>query len=119
VVNGVDVATIVGLGVALLGPAMLFTPARRLLGDTEGTAARVVELLFLWLLAGTMLVFVVWWEGLGLAAIGLALRWRSVVLGLFLALVFVRVISPLRGGPGARDDAVRGPRVRITPRMDQ
>jgi uncharacterized protein len=87
-------ATAVGLGIALFGMISLFTPAHRLLGEPERMLTRLRELLFLWVLAGSVLAIVIWWEKLPLSSIGLKLRWQSVFWGLALALVFNRVIAP-------------------------
>jgi len=87
-------ATTVGLCLALFGPALLFTPAHKLLGKPERFATRMFELLFLWILAGAIVAIVVFREELPLSSIGLRLRWQSVVLGLLLALLFIRVVAP-------------------------
>jgi len=88
-------ATIVGLAVALLGPALLFTPGRNPAGKPERLRTRVFELLFLWILAGAVTAIVLWWEKLPISSIGFQPGWRSVVLGLLLALFFNRVAAPL------------------------
>jgi uncharacterized protein len=88
-------ATTVGLCLALLGPALLFVPIRKLPGLPERMATRVLELLFLWVLAGLVVAIVIWWEDLPLSSIGLQLKWQTVVLGLLLALLFKRVVAPL------------------------
>jgi uncharacterized protein len=87
-------ATTVGLCLALFGPALLFLPVRKHLGQPERIATRVLELLFLWVLAGSIVTIVVWWEDLPLSSIGLQLTWQSLVLGLLLALLFNRVVAP-------------------------
>jgi uncharacterized protein len=99
--------TAIGLSIAFLGPAILFTPAHRLLGAPDRNATRVFELLFLWFLAGLLFSILIWWEQLPLASIGFQPRWRSLVLGLLLALLFSQVVEPFlywmitRGGmPG-------------------
>lgn len=86
-------ATLVGLIVALCGPTVLFTPAHKLLGRSN-QMTRVLELLYLWLLAGSVLAITLLWERLPVSSIGLRLRWQSVILGLLLALFFNRVVSP-------------------------
>jgi uncharacterized protein len=54
----------------------------------------VLELLLLWVLAGSIVAVVIWWEVLPLSSIGLHLKWQSVVLGLFWALLFNRIVAP-------------------------
>jgi uncharacterized protein len=89
-----QLATTVGLCLALFGPALLFMPCRKLTGQPERVTTRVLELLFLWVLAGSIVAIVIWWENLPFASIGLQLKWQSVVLGLLLALLFNRVVAP-------------------------
>lgn len=89
-----DAPTLVGLGVALFGAAILLTPAQKLLGSPERLSTRMFELLFLWALAGLVVAILLWWEGLPLSSIGLRLRGRSVLFGLLLATVFVFLVSP-------------------------
>lgn len=100
-------ATLIGLAVALFGPAVLFTPARKVFGPPDRMLARVLDLGFLWILAGLVSAIVVGWEKLPLSSIGLQPTWRSLLLGLALALAFNRVVGPflyrmlrMVGGPG-------------------
>jgi membrane protease YdiL (CAAX protease family) len=86
--------TIIGLCIALGGPALLFTPVHRLFGNPESVTTKVLELLFLWLLCGSIWAIVVWWEKRPMSSIGLQLRWQSVAWGLVLAAVLVYLVSP-------------------------
>lgn len=90
-----SVATFLGLCIALFGPALLFMPTHRFLGDPERFSTRVLELLFLWMLAALVLVIVIGWEAQPISSIGLALRWESIILGLLLAVVFIRLVAPV------------------------
>lgn len=89
-----SVPTLVGLAIALLGPALLFTPAHRFLGNPERLITQVFELLFLWWLAVLILILVLSWEAQSISSIGLTFQWESVLWGLLLAAVFVRLIAP-------------------------
>ncbi len=69
-------------------------PFHRFLGDPEKLTTRVLELFFLWMLAALVMFIVIGWEAQPVSSIGLALRWESVVLGLLLAFVFIRLVAP-------------------------
>ncbi len=88
-------ATTAGLCIALAGPLL---PVARLLGDPTAVGNRVLEQLYLWLLAAVLFVVIVKWEKLGPSSVGLSrIGWRSLVWGAVAAALLVLVVSPLGG----------------------
>jgi len=88
--------TAFGLVIALLGPVVAFVPMDKMFGDSQSFSKHVAEQLVLWTLFGSILAIVLCWEKRPLSSIGLRLRWRSVVWGMGLAVVFVFLVSPIQ-----------------------
>ncbi|MGY3615964.1 CPBP family intramembrane glutamic endopeptidase [Bradyrhizobium sp. USDA 10063] len=89
------VPTLAGLSLALGGPALLASPAHRLLGDEDALITRVVDQLCLLAMVGGVIAVVLFWEARPLASIG----WRgfgpaSLAWGAALTLFFVWVLLP-------------------------
>lgn len=87
--------TLAGLALALGGPALLASPAHRLLGDEAAMHTRVVDQLCLLVITGGLIAIVLLWEGRPLASIG----WRgfafaSFAWGVGLTIFFVWVLLP-------------------------
>jgi membrane protease YdiL (CAAX protease family) len=87
--------TLAGLALALGGPALLASPAHRLLGDEDALATRVVDQLCLLSVVGGVIAVVLLWEARPLASIG----WRgfglaSFAWGVALTIFFVWVLLP-------------------------
>ncbi|TYL86791.1 CPBP family intramembrane glutamic endopeptidase [Bradyrhizobium cytisi] len=95
--------TLSGLALALGGPALLASPAHRLLGDADALRTRVVDQLCLLAMAGGVIAIVLLWEARPLASIG----WRGIELaaiawGAVLTIVFVWALLPVEGRVLAR-----------------
>ena len=87
---------IVGLLVAFGGPAVLLSPADRLLGPQERMITKVFEQLVMWLLLAIVIVIVILWEKQSLASMWLRpFAWRSFAWGLLLAAATIHVVIPL------------------------
>jgi len=89
------IAAVVGLAIALGGPALLVSPAHRLLGEPDRLTTRVVEQFALWLLLAVILGIVVLWERQPLSSIGVQpLRWQSLTWGAALAAALLWGVVP-------------------------
>lgn len=89
------VSTLAGLGVAWGGVLLVLGPAGRLLGLSDRLLTDVLAQLYLWLLAGLIVVIVVHWERQPLASLNLRpFHWSSVTWGLLLAVVVRYVVMP-------------------------
>ena len=87
--------TLIGLVLALAGPALLASPLHRLLGHADARRTRLLDPLWLLALTACVLAVVVRWEGRSLASIGWpGFTWESLAWGSMLAFVFVRVLIP-------------------------
>jgi membrane protease YdiL (CAAX protease family) len=87
--------TLAGLALALGGPALLASPAHRLLGDEDAVQTRVVDQLCLLVITGGVIAIVLLWEARPLASIG----WRgfgfaSFAWGVGLTIFFVWALLP-------------------------
>lgn len=92
-------APMVGLVVALGGPALLVSRASRLLGPPDAIVTKVLEQAILWLLFATILGIVLSWERRPLASLWLQpLHWHSFAWGLLLAAVMIHLVFPMRQG---------------------
>ena len=78
---------IVGLILALAGPALLTSPLGTILGAPEGLTTKLLEQLSLWMLFALVIGIVMPWERQPLSSIGLRFQWQSVAWGLLLAAV--------------------------------
>jgi membrane protease YdiL (CAAX protease family) len=95
--NSHVVAALVGLCVAWGGTALLVSPLGRVLGDPERIASKCRGQLALWMLLGTVLAIVMFWEKESLDSLWLRpLAWRSLAWGLLLAVATVSVVIPAR-----------------------
>jgi membrane protease YdiL (CAAX protease family) len=83
------------LVIAWGGTALLISPVARGLGDpTQLSTALIGQLLF-WLLAGTVLLIVLFWERQTLGSLWLQpFRWQSIVWGLLFVVVNYAVLFP-------------------------
>lgn len=89
------VSTLAGLGVAWGGVLLVLGPAGRVLGPPDRLLTDVLAQLYLWLLAGLIVVIVVRWERQPLASLNLRpFHWSSVTWGLLLAAVVRYVVMP-------------------------
>jgi hypothetical protein len=66
--------TSIGLAIAIGGPALLVSPAHRLLGDAQILQTRLLDQLILWGLFGAIIGLVVLWERRPLNSIGCHFR---------------------------------------------
>jgi membrane protease YdiL (CAAX protease family) len=88
-------AKLVGLMIAWGGPALLLSPAGRLLGPPERLTTMFLQQLALWASLGIILTIVLAWEKLSLGSLGLRpLGWPSFAWGLLLAVVMIAVVMP-------------------------
>jgi CAAX protease family protein len=85
---------LVGLSITFLGPVLLIA-VDGLVGKPDDVLTRIAGLLYLWVLAGSVVAIVVRWEKLPISSIGFHLNWRSIFWGLGLALVFQFLVAPL------------------------
>jgi membrane protease YdiL (CAAX protease family) len=91
--------TIVGLAIALGGPAALASPAHRLLGDEDALTTRVIDQLCLLLMVAGVIAVVSFWEGRPLASIGWhGFGWASLAWGAAFAIFIMWVVVPLEVG---------------------
>lgn len=87
---------VTGLLIAFGGPALLLSPAHRLLGAPRQIATKVFEQLVLWILLAIIIAIVVVWEKEPLTSMWVQpFRLRSLVWGLLLAAVTISVIMPM------------------------
>jgi membrane protease YdiL (CAAX protease family) len=87
--------TLAGLALALGGPALLASPAHRLLGDEDALGTRVLDQFCLLAMVGGVIAVVLLWEERPLASIGWrAFGWASFVWGAALAMFFMWVFLP-------------------------
>jgi membrane protease YdiL (CAAX protease family) len=89
-------AVFVGLMVAWAGPAVLISPAARMLGPPDRPSTEIVGTLLMWALLGAIVGIVVFWEKQPLKSLGLRpFSWRSIGWGLLLAAVTIYVVLPV------------------------
>jgi membrane protease YdiL (CAAX protease family) len=88
-------AALAGLVVAFGGPAVLLSPADRLLGSPERLATKVLEELMLWAFLAIIFAIVILWEKKTLASMWIRpLAWSSFAWGLLLAAATIYVAIP-------------------------
>jgi len=88
-------ASVSGLVTAWGGTALLISPVARGLGDPTQLSAALIGQLVFWLLAGAVLVIVLFWERQTLASLWLQpFRWQSIAWGLLFAVVNYAVLFP-------------------------
>lgn len=87
--------TLIGLILALAGPALLLRARHRLLGEADTRRTPIADQLCLLVLVACVIAVVLHWERRPLASIGWpALAWESLAWGSMLAFIFVRVLVP-------------------------
>jgi membrane protease YdiL (CAAX protease family) len=83
------------LAIAWGGTALLISPVARGLGDPTYLSTALIGQVLFWLLAGTVLVIVLFWERLTLGSLWLQpFRWQSIAWGLLFAVVNYVVLLP-------------------------
>ena len=88
-------AHIVGLLIAYGGPALLLSPADRLLGPQTSMVTKVLELVAMWLFVAAIVAIVIFWEKQPLASMWLRpFSWTSIAWGAAFALVTMYAIMP-------------------------
>lgn len=88
--------TIVGLSVALGGPALIAAFGDKLFGESENLSSKIIQQIALALLLIAVLGIVSFWERQPLSSIGLhSLRWQSILWGLVSAGFLSFIYSPL------------------------
>jgi uncharacterized protein len=94
-VTSASLPTLVGLILALGGPALLAGPLPRLLGEKDARRTCLIDQLCRLALAAGVIAVVVRWEGRPLASLGWqGFAWESLAWGSMLAFIFVRVLVP-------------------------
>ena len=87
---------VVGLLVAFGGPAVLLSPADRLLGPPERLMTKLLEQLMLWVLLAIIVAIVIFWERRPLASMWLRpFAWQSIAWGLLFAAATIYVVMPI------------------------
>jgi membrane protease YdiL (CAAX protease family) len=87
--------TITGLCVALAGPALLVSPAAKILGNPAILTTKLLEQAVLWVLFGLTIAIILLWERLPLSSIGLKpLSWQSFAWGLAVAGMLIVFVCP-------------------------
>jgi len=88
-------STSIGLAIAIGGPALLVSPAHRLLGNAQALQTRLLDQLILWSLFSAIIGLVVFLERRPLTSIGWhGLRWSSFAWGFALCALYM-VLWPL------------------------
>jgi uncharacterized protein len=82
-------ATIIGLCVALMGPALLVSPLGSILGESGNLTTNLLEQVSLWVLFALVIGIVRLWEKLPLSSVGFRFQWQSFAWGLLLAAVLI------------------------------
>lgn len=91
-------AMITGLAVAFGGPAVLLSPADRLLGPQDRLLTKVLEQLVMWLFLAIIVAIVILWEKQSLSSMWLRPpAWSSLGWGLLLAATTIVVVMPTLG----------------------
>ncbi len=91
-----NLATFIGLCIALGGPALLAGSARKILGGSGNLTTSLLAQLVLWVLLGLILAVVILWEKQPLSSIGWRhLSWESLAWGLVLAGALIFLVSPV------------------------
>ena len=89
-------AVTVGLAIALGGPALLASPAHRVLGPPERLVTKLLDQLALWSMFAAIIAVVLVWEGRPLTSIGLQpFDWGSLAWGVALAVGLITVVAPI------------------------
>src|SRR5438876_60384 len=86
---------LVGLAIAFGGPALLLSPADRLLGPQERLTTKVLEQAVMWLFLAIIVAIVRLWEKETVASMWLRpFAWSSFAWGLLLAAVTIYIVMP-------------------------
>lgn len=91
-----NLPTIIGLSIALGGPALIAAFGDKLFGEPETLASKIIQQIALAFLLIAVLGIVSFWERQPLSSIGLhSLRWQSILWGLIFAGFLSFIYSPL------------------------